>query len=113
MNSHSLNEYELHYFSKEVCKYCKIAKPIYEEEIRPVFQMNGIPCYEYDTAEDTERIRQKKTEFQVKTVPTLIILETSPMKVVESREIFRGDSTTIRDSLKILQECYSKLDDSF
>lgn len=109
MNSLSSNQYELHYFSRDTCKYCRYAKPIYENEIRPTFRMNGIPCYEYDTSK--ESIAKKKSDFNVKTVPTLILLEVSP--TTGTRELFRGDSTTIRNSLKVLEDLYHKLDDSF
>ena len=103
MNSTPSNGYELHFFSKDACRFCRYAKPIYEKEIRPVFQMNGIPCYEYDTATPSGQL--KRMEFNVRTVPTLILIDS------KRREIFRGDSTTIRNSLKVLSEL--TLDDSF
>jgi glutaredoxin len=96
-----MNLYELHFFWKEACRYCKIAKPIYEEEVRPFCITNGIPYYEWDTAD--LKNKERKEVMNVKMVPTLIILE-------NQKEVFRADSTTIRDAIKVLQ---SFLDESF
>jgi glutaredoxin len=137
MNLYSSNEYELHFFSKEVCRYCRYAKPIYEQEIKPIFLMNGIPCIEWDTSNSQIDLSMKHMLeiHQIKTVPTLIILETSIVHnqtqtdnetetekhseemdikpTILMKEIFRADSTTIRNSLSVLQSLYHSLDDTF
>jgi glutaredoxin len=133
MNLYSSNEYELHFFSKEVCRYCRYAKPIYEQEIKPIFLLNGIPCIEWDTSNSQIDLSMKHMLeiHQIKTVPTLIILEKSILHnqtqtdnekhseemdtklTILMKEIFRADSTTIRNSLSVLQSLYHCLDDTF
>jgi glutaredoxin len=129
MNSYPSNEYELHFFSKELCRYCRYAKPIYEQEIKPIFLLNGIPCIEWDTSNSQIDLSMKHMLeiHQIKTVPTLIILEKSILHnqtetdsqeintepTILMKEIFRADSTTIRNSLSVLQSLYHSLDDTF
>jgi hypothetical protein len=62
-------------FSASWCEPCKKIKPIYETNIRPVYLLNGISCYELSyNSNDTKELMER---LDIHKIPSLCIINLS------------------------------------